>query len=119
VTGMPSDGAASRGYQGLPLSGSPAARLLDDTARLLASGRVPRCPHPGEPAFWYLPAGILACAPCLGELAAGAGHGPAPACQACAAPAAAVAAWVTAGVPCLAALCEACHTTGLVPVTPN
>ena len=110
--------SGAHGYQSYPLTGSPARRLLDETARLLGSGTVPRCPHPGEPAFWFLPAGLLACGPCAGELldaAAGAEQS----CHACGAPAGAVAAWVVGDVPCVAALCEACHSTGLVPILPN
>jgi hypothetical protein len=111
------DSPGARSYQSYPLTGSPARRLQDETARLLGRDGVPRCPHPGEPAFWYLPAGTLACAPCLADLLAGAG--PADACQACGAPAAAVAAWMVGDVPCVAGLCAPCHTTGLVPLVPN
>ena len=112
------DSSGAHGYRSYPLTGSPARRLLDETARLLGSGAVPRCPHPGEPAFWFLPAGLLACGPCADELF-DAAAGTAQACHACGAPASAVAAWVVEDVPCVAALCEACHSTGLVPIMPN
>jgi hypothetical protein len=108
----------ARGYRSLPLPGSPAAQLRDDTAGLLASGLLPRCPHPGRPAFWFLPTGTLACAPCAGQLLAAAG-GQADRCQACGGPATAVAAWVIGDVPCVGTLCVPCSTTGLVPEAPN
>jgi hypothetical protein len=115
---MPAPGHAAGGhaYQGLPLAGSPAARLADDAARTLAAGLLPRCPHPDQPAFWYLPAGMLACAPCANRLAASTGR---VACHSCGAPASAVAAWVSGDVPCVAGLCGRCRATGLVAVTPN
>ena len=105
------------GYRGLPLAGSPAGRLQDHTTRMLAGGTLPRCPHPDEPAFWYLPAGVLTCAPCMGQFIAAAGE-PA-ACHVCGGPSAAIAAWVAGGVPCLADLCQQCHANGLVPLVPN
>jgi len=110
------DASGARGYQSYPLTGSPARRLHDDAARQLRHGRVPRCPHPERPAFWYLPAGTLACAPCAGELL-GADSGTA--CQACGEPASAVAGWVIGDVPCIAGLCERCQSSGLVPIIPN
>ena len=112
------DPSGAHGYQSYPLTGSPARRLQDDTARLLRSGNVPRCPHPGEPSFWFLPAGLLACALCASELL-DVPAGAEPACQACGGPAEAVAAWVVGDVPCVAALCGPCHGTGLVPLLPN
>ncbi len=105
-------------YQGLPLDGSPAARLRDDAARLLASGLAPRCPHGAEAIFWYLPAGRITCPPCSTELLAAAA-GSAASCHACGEPALAVAAWATAGIACFADLCESCGTLGLLPVAPN
>jgi len=110
------DSSGARAYESYPLTGSPARRLMDDVARLLREGAVARCPHPGEQAFWYLPARMLACAPCVGELAGGAAG---TACEACGAPATAVAAWVAGDVPCIAGLCGRCHEIGLVPVAPN
>ena len=110
------DASAARAYQSYPLPGSPARRLHDDAARLLRRGLVPRCPHPEQPAFWYLPAGTLACAPCIGELL---GVGSGTACQACGDPASATAVWVIGDVPCITGLCERCHTSGLVPLIPN
>lgn len=110
------ESATARAYHAWPLAGSPAGRLRDDVARVLASGLVRRCPHPDQPAFWFLPAGILACASCTGELAGGAGTA---ACQACGEPGSAIAAWVTGGVACVAPLCEGCHSDGLVPAAPN
>lgn len=109
---------APHGYKGLPLPGSPAARLRDETVKGLASGQLPRCPHPDEPAFWYLPAGMLACVACADRLIEAAGDEPA-ACHACGEPASVVAAWITDGVPCVAGLCEQCRNVGLVPLSPN
>ena len=61
---MLADGAASmRACQGHPLAGSPAGRLHDATARILAAGTLPRCPHPDPPPLWYLPAGSHTCGP--------------------------------------------------------
>jgi len=57
------DSSGARAYESYPLTGSPARRLVDDAARLLRHGAVSRCPHPEQPAFWYLPARTLACAP--------------------------------------------------------
>jgi len=119
VTGLPADDLSGvRSYQGLPLAGSPTARLQDDTARLLASGLIPHCPHQDQPTIWFLPAGMLACVPCADKFMASAADDSAT-CHACGAPASAMAAWVINGVPCVAGLCEPCHSTGLVPVTPN
>ncbi len=115
LAGNPS---GAHGYQSYPLTGSPARRLQDDTARLLGTGSVPRCPHPGEPAFWFLAAGLLACGPCASEFL-DAAAGAAQVCQACGNQASAVAAWVVGDVPCVAALCDPCHSTGLVPILPN
>jgi hypothetical protein len=112
------DSSGAHGYQGYPLTGSPARRLQDHTARLLGRGAVPRCPHPDQPVFWFLAIRTLACAPCTGELLGAAGGGEA-ACQACGQPASAVAAWMVGDVPCIADLCDGCHTTGLVPLAPN
>ena len=116
---MPADDAAGvRAYQGLPLAGSPAGRLQDASARILAAGTLPRCPHPDRPPLWYLPAGSLTCGPCTGALLEAADRGRAR-CHLCGAPATAAAAWVTGGVPCIGPLCDRCHGTGLVPLTPN
>ncbi len=112
------DSPGAQAYQSYPLPGSPARRMHDNAARLLGCGAVPRCPHPDEPAFWFLQAGQLACAPCAGELLA-ATDGTETPCQACGAPATAVAAWMVGDVPCIAGLCDPCHLTGLVPLTPN
>lgn len=109
--------SGARGHQALPLDGSPAGRLRAEAARQLASGLIRRCPHTAEPAFWYLSAGMLGCAPCTSRHVQAASS-PA-ACHACGAPATAIAAWVDAGVPCLAHLCERCQSGGLVPLTPN
>lgn len=106
------------GYQSYPLPGSPARRLHDEAARLLGSGELSRCPHPDQPVFWYLPAEVLACAPCLDQLLAAAGSS-GTVCQACAAPASAIAAWTVGDVPCVAGLCDGCRQTGLVPLAPN
>lgn len=103
-------------YESYPLAGSPARRLVDDAARMLRQDAVARCPHPGEPAFWYLPAGTLACASCVAELLAAATENT---CEACGAPAAAFAAWVVSDVPCIAGLCEGCSDIGLVPLVAN
>jgi cytochrome c5 len=92
--------------------------LRDDTTRMLAAGLLPRCPHPDQPAFWYLPGGTLACAPCTEDLIENTGEG-ASLCHVCGEPATAVAAWVSGGVPCVAGLCKGCHATGLVPLAPN
>ncbi|HCU97259.1 MAG TPA: hypothetical protein DHU96_32945 [Actinobacteria bacterium] len=105
------------GYRSFPLTGSPAGRLQDDSARILAAGLLPHCPHPDQPAFWYLPAGVLACAPCTDQFIETSGESAD--CHACGGPASAVAAWVTGGVPCIAGLCEQCRGTGLVPLAPN
>lgn len=110
--------SGARGCHAAPLVGSPAARLRDDTARKLASGLIRRCPHPQEPAFWYLSAGMLTCAACTAQAAQAVGAAPAT-CSACGAPADAIAAWVADGVPCLAHLCGTCRDSGLVPLTPN
>lgn len=107
----------ARAYQSFPLTGSPAWLLQDDTTRLLSQGTVRRCPHPDEPAFWFLAAGTLACAPCMGELLEAASASEA--CQACGAPASAVAAWMVGDIPCIAGLCDRCQDTGLVPLGPN
>jgi hypothetical protein len=112
------DYPGAHGYQSYPLTGSPARRLQDDTARQLGRGTVPRCPHPGEPAFWFLSTGLLACVPCTSRLL-DAGAGADRACQVCGNPANTAAAWVVGDVPCIAALCEICHGTGLVPLIPN
>lgn len=111
------DAPGARACESYPLSGSPARRLVDDAARMLRRGAVARCPHPDEPAFWYLPAGTLACASCVGELAGTASAGGT--CEACGDPASAIVAWVASGVPCIAGLCERCRGIGLVPVAPN
>ena len=42
---------------------SPAGRLQDAAARILAAGTLPRCPHPDQPPRWYLPAGSLTSCP--------------------------------------------------------
>lgn len=112
------DPCGAHGYHALPLSGSPADRLRADTVRQLASGLVPRCPHPGEPALWRLSAGMIACAACAHETGSSAGLEPAP-CHACGAAADGIAAWVVGAVACLAHLCDSCRGSGLVPLTPN
>ena len=118
MTGLPADDLSGvRSYHGLPLAGSPAARLQDDTARMLASGLIPRCPHPDRPAIWFLPAGMLACASCADRFIEATPDDAI--CHACGEPATAMAAWVVGSVPCVAGLCDGCHGTGLVPVTPN
>ena len=61
VTGVPDDLSGARFYQGRPLTGSPAGRLQDGAAQILAAGTLPRCPHPDQPPLWYLPAGSLTC----------------------------------------------------------
>ncbi|HEY6275533.1 MAG TPA: hypothetical protein VIX86_04305 [Streptosporangiaceae bacterium] len=106
-----------RGYGGFPLTGSPVGQLQDATARRLAAGLFVRCPHPDQPAFCYLPAGVLGCAACTGHLVTATGEPTA--CVLCGGPAAAVTAWVTGGIPCVAVLCERCHGSGLVPLTRN
>lgn len=113
---MPDDGAA-HAYRSHALAGSPARRLQDEAAALLASGAVPRCPHQGQPVVWYFPAGMLACAVCADAFLASAGREEA--CHLCGGPAAAVAAWVAGDVPCVAGLCEQCRTAGVVPLAPN
>lgn len=112
------DSSGAWAYESYPLTGSPARRLVDDAARLLRHGAVARCPHPQQPAFWYLPARTLACAPCTGELL-DAADGAAARCEVCGEPASAVASWVVGDVPCIASLCERCHATGAVPLIPN
>ncbi len=112
------DAAGMRAYQGHPLAGSPAGRLQDAAARILAAGTLPRCPDPDRPPLWYLPAGSLTCSPCTSELLDEADRGQAW-CYLCGAPAAAAAARVTGGVPCIGPLCGTCHRTGLVPLAPN
>lgn len=112
------EAADVRGYQSHPLTGSPIGRLRDDTARMLVSGLLPRCPHPGQPVFWYLPATVLTCVACTDELIEDMSTA-ATACHICGGPASAVAAWVSEGVPCIAGLCEQCHTDGLVPLAAN
>lgn len=113
------DPAGARGYQSYPLTGSPLGQLRDDAARMLASGLLPRCPHEDQPVFWYLPATMLTCVACTDEAMRDASGGTDPACHICGAPSSAVAAWVSDGVPCIAGLCEQCHTDGLVPLAPN
>lgn len=107
-----------RGFHAHALTGSPVGRLRDDTSRRLASGSVPKCPHPDQPVIWYLPAGMLACGSCVEGLVREAGD-TGDVCHLCGSPAAAVAAWVTGGVPCVASVCEPCHADGLVPIAPN
>jgi hypothetical protein len=111
------DPSAVRGYQSLPLPGSPARRLQEDARRLLGSGAVERCPHPDQPPFWYVAPGRLACVPCTCEYVREADERAG--CDACGGTAVAVAAWVVGDVPCLASLCKECHRAGLVPLTPN
>lgn len=116
---MPADDLSGlRAYHGQPLAGSPAGRLQDTAARILAAGTLPRCPHLDRPPLWYLPAGSLTCGPCTDAVLSAADRGQAR-CQSCGALATATAAWVTGGVPCIGPLCEPCHRTGLVPLTPN
>lgn len=112
------DPCGARGYHALPLAESPADRLRADTARQLAAGRLPRCPHPGEPALWHLSAGVIACAACAHESAQAVDLEPAT-CHACGAAADGIAAWVVGAVACLAHLCGSCRGSGLVPLTPN
>jgi hypothetical protein len=112
------DPSGARVHQGRPLAGSPAGRLQDAAAQILAAGSLPRCPHPDQPAWWYLPAGVLTCGDCTGTLLRAADSQPAR-CQICTAPATAMAAWVNGDVPCFSHLCEECHSIGLVPVVPN
>jgi hypothetical protein len=112
------DLSAARAYQGHPLAGSPAGRLRDAAARVIAAGTLPRCPHPDQPALWYLPAGSLTCGACTGALLEAADRTQ-PGCHICGAPATAIAAWVVRDAPCIGPLCDGCHGTGLVPVTPN
>ena len=57
------DAVGVRAYQGHPLAGSPAGRLQEAAARILAAGTLPRCPHPDRPPLWYLPAGSLSRGP--------------------------------------------------------
>ncbi len=64
------DAASVLAYQGHPLAGSPAGGLQDAAARILAAGTLPRCPHPGRPPHWYLPAGSLICGPCTNRVTA-------------------------------------------------
>jgi len=112
------DLSGARAFQGHPLAGSPAGRLRDAAARIIAAGTLPRCPHPDQPALWYLPAGWLTCVPCTTGLLEAAGSQQA-GCHLCGAPATAVAAWVVGDIPCIGPLCDQCHSTGLVPLTPN
>src|SRR4051794_29543263 len=111
------DPSGVRAYQGHPLPGSPASRLQEDAARRLRAGTVRRCPHPDQPAFWCLDAGLLTCLPCTREYLQAAREPSA--CQVCGGPASAMAAWVAGDVPCLAALCEPCRRAGLVLLTLN
>lgn len=112
------ESARARGYQSYPLTGSAVGRLHDDTARMLASGLLPRCPHPDQPALWYLAARMVTCVACAGELMGGLRSAD-QVCAVCGEPASSVAAWVTAGIPCIAALCEPCRSGGLVPLAAN
>jgi hypothetical protein len=57
VTGVPQDLSGTQAYQGRPLAGSPAGRLQNAAAEILAAGTLPRCPHTDQPPLWYLPAG--------------------------------------------------------------
>jgi hypothetical protein len=107
-----------RAYQGHPLAGSPAGRLQDAAAQVLAAGNLPRCPHPDQPPWWYLPAGALTCGDCTRALLEAADDSR-PGCHICGTPATAVAAWMLGDVPCLGHLCDECHGTGLVPLTFN
>lgn len=109
--------ARTRVYQSYPLAGSPVGRLHDDTARMLASGLLPRCPHPDQPALWYLPARMITCVACADEFMGDLGT--ASVCAVCGEPASSVAAWVTGGIPCIAALCEPCQKGGMVPLASN
>jgi hypothetical protein len=118
VTGAAEDLSGARAYQGRPLPGSPAGRLQDAAAEILAAGTLPRCPHPDQPPLWYLPAGSLTCGPCTGALLLAADANPAR-CQICTAPATAIAAWVLGDVPCFSHLCEECRSIGFLPVVPN
>jgi hypothetical protein len=116
---MPADEiAGARVYWSLPLDGSPAGRLHDDTLRTIAAGTLPRCPHPGQLSFWYLPAASLTCSECTGELLEAADRDR-PDCQSCGAPATALATWVAGSIPCIGPLCEPCQRAGLIPVVPN
>gem|GEM_PF-6787825 len=65
---MPDELSGARVFQGRPLTGSPAGRLQDAAAEILAAGTLPRCPHPDQPPLWYLPAGSLTCGDCTGAL---------------------------------------------------
>ena len=65
---MPDELSGARVFRGWPLTGSPAGRLQDAAAEILAAGTLPRCPHPDQPPLWYLPAGSLTCGDCTGAL---------------------------------------------------
>jgi hypothetical protein len=119
VSGVPANElAGARVYWSHPLAGSPAGRLQDASVRTLAAGALPRCPHPDQLAFWYLPAGTLTCGDCTGELLDAVDRVP-PDCHSCGAPATALATWVAGGIPCIGPLCEPCQRAGLVPLVPN
>lgn len=115
---MPDDLAVARAFRGRPLNGSPAGRLQDAAAEILAAGTLPRCPHPDQLPLWYLPAGSLTCYYCTAILLGAADAKPA-CCQICRGPATAMAAWMIGDVPCFSHLCEECHSIGFVPVMPN
>jgi hypothetical protein len=116
---MPADElAGARVYWSLPLDGSPAGRLRDASARTIAAGTLPSCPHPDQLFFWYLPAGLLTCAECTSDLLETADRDQ-PDCHSCGAPATALATWVARGIPCIGPLCEPCQHAGLIPLIPN
>lgn len=116
---MPADDLTRvRVYRGHPLPGSPAGQLRDVSAQIIAAGTLPRCPHPDQPAFCYLPAALLSCGECTYALLAAADLGQ-PGCQHCGAPATATMFWVVGDIPCFGPLCQPCQDIGLVPVTPN
>jgi hypothetical protein len=91
VTGVADDHSGVRVHQGRPLTGSPAGRLQYAAAQILAAGTLPRCPHPDQPPWWYLPAGALTRGDCTAALLRAADFKPARG-QICSAPATALAA---------------------------
>ena len=115
---MPDHLTVARAFRGRPLNGSPAGRLQDAAAEILAAGTLPRCPHPDQPPLWYLPAGSLTCCDCTGACCGRPTRRP-PAARSAESPATAMAAWVIGDVPCFSHLCEECHSIGLLPVVPN
>ena len=106
MTAMAEEFGAPQGYKGLPLPGSPAARLRDETVKGLASGRLRAARTRTSPRSGTCPPGCSPAWPARtgSSRRRATSRRPAPPAVA---PPSVVAAWITEGVPCVAGLCEA------------